>query len=887
MPQHDPNDEDFWTRSRRTRQSDKRSKRGRKRKDGEPGGNEIDWTDPDLPSAAPPTGRSRRDQGPSQQPPTQQRPIPPRVAAAQERPPAQTAPQGRDARSARGPEPRRQPQAEAPAARGQFLDEPPAGRGGSGASASPAAFGPPPTTQVPQATRPSRAGRTVPQGPSAPDRSSQLQQPSAGSSRSAQLQQPSVPGSGRSDLQPPPQVPGPGGRASAASAPQDSGGAGDPGAPGSSGRRSAASSARAGSSAAPRPDSSRSPGSPRRRGDRDAAEWTDPSSTNGPHLASRGSRSPALGSPEPWQGSIPAAVTGPTSGGTPLVPGMPPASAREAAQAATQVVPLVPGVPRAGSREVAQANPGRPSARDLQQPTPLVPGLPRAGSATAAGAAPPAPLPSRRDRDRDHDRDRTLGRADDLDGGPPTQAIGRVTGENPSLVDRIEGLASRATPPHGGVRASSGRSQLDSHEPLVADPLVDPRSAPPPPASAPTRSPGGPGYEQPLEEPYDDRYGGDLYEDTYADETYADEPFDDYDDEPDEPSRRLGCSRSLMAIAAVAVVLVIILLAVGLWVKGKIDPGGEPGEEVRVEVVAGQSTSEIGATLEDAGIISSSSVWSWYVRFKGGGDIQAGVYEIPTNLSMGEALDELGRKPLPPGTNRVTVPEGQTIAQIKQRLTASDDKVDGFTPEGFDAALADPSVRSKYLPADQASLEGTFFPETYDLAEDADEVALLAKMRDQFDGTMDELDATAGAAALQRTPYEIMIIASIVEEEARVDEDRPKVARVVYNRLANDEALFIDAINCYDKGEVPCALTDADFAKESAYNSRKTKGLPPTPIAAPGKASIDAALHPADGDWTFYVLDPNLPEGHHLFTSSLEDFNAAKARCRDAGLGCG
>ena len=122
--------------------------------------------------------------------------------------------------------------------------------------------------------------------------------------------------------------------------------------------------------------------------------------------------------------------------------------------------------------------------------------------------------------------------------------------------------------------------------------------------------------------------------------------------------------------------------------------------------------------------------------------------------------------------------------------------------------------------------------------------------------------------------------------ERRVDADRAKVARVIYNRLGT-QALYIDAINCYEKQETPCQLSDEDLAKDSPYNSRKSKQLPPTPISAPGKASIEAALHPAEGPWLYYVLDPQMPAGEHYFTDNYDDFVAAKARCKDAGLGCG
>jgi UPF0755 protein len=558
----------------------------------------------------------------------------------------------------------------------------------------------------------------------------------------------------------------------------------------------------------------------------------------------------------------------------------------------------------AGRRDPGRRDSGRPESSRLDTgPTgrrePLIdPGAPGASGrrqagarplrgATAAGAAGLSGLP---------------GRDDPLGAGT---GVRRPTGENPAFADRLDGLVSRATPPHGhreGAPAPRPRDPLAAPrpEPRGAPPPADelPPTAPVPVARPPARPAPGPGpapsvvpapgrrppYEPGYEEPYDDGYGVDGYDDSYGDE-----PYDEFDeDEPVDPERRSGCGRPVMILAGAGVLMVLVLLVAMFWVRGQIDPGGEPGDTVRVEIVAGQSTGEIGTVLEEAGVISSATLWPWYVRFKGGGDIQAGVYEIPTNLSMGEALDALADKPLPPGTKRVTIPEGQTIGEIRARVTEGEQAVAGFTPEGFDAALADPVVRSKHLPADQESLEGTFYPETYDLAEDATEVDLLTKMRDEFDATMDELGVDAGAEAVGLSPYEVLIVASIIEEEARVDEDRPRVARVIYNRLAEaPRLLFIDAINCYGAQMVPCIPNELDFEAESPYNSRKTPGLPPTPIAAPSRKSIEAALHPAEGPWTYYVLDPDLGEGRHLFTDSEQEFEAAKDRCRDAGLGCG
>ncbi|MGH9193023.1 MAG: endolytic transglycosylase MltG, partial [Acidimicrobiales bacterium] len=168
------------------------------------------------------------------------------------------------------------------------------------------------------------------------------------------------------------------------------------------------------------------------------------------------------------------------------------------------------------------------------------------------------------------------------------------------------------------------------------------------------------------------------------------------------------------------------------------------------------------------------------------------------------------------------------------------------------------------------------------------EAIVIQRMVAQLDSTLTELDIEGRAQALGLTPYQLLTVASLIEEEAGTDEDRPRVARVIYNRLAEEMPLQIDATSCYVKNEPGgCRLTEADLASDSPYNTRNRQGLPPTPIASPGRASIEAALNPADGDWLFYVLDAEADDGSHFFTADIDEFNQARARCREAGLGCG
>jgi UPF0755 protein len=386
-----------------------------------------------------------------------------------------------------------------------------------------------------------------------------------------------------------------------------------------------------------------------------------------------------------------------------------------------------------------------------------------------------------------------------------------------------------------------------------------------------------------------DPYSADAYPDDGYDEDYYEDEYDDYEgDQGEGLSRRRGCR-------AVLFVFVLLLVGAGVgawfawtWVQGEMDPSGEPGDEVLVEIPEGASTSDIGHELADAGVISNATVWDWYIRFRDPGEFQAGPYRMRLNSSFTEAIDALEEGALPPNSILITVPEGLTLTQTLARLADPEDGVEGFTAEGLQAALADPKSRSSALPADQRSLEGTLFPESYAVEEGDTEAVVIQRMVAQLDSTLAELDMQGRAQALGLSPYQVLTVASLVEEEAGTDQDRARVARVIYNRLAEQMPLQIDATSCYIKNEPGgCTLSQADLESESPYNTRNRAGLPPTPIASPGRASIEAALNPASGDWLYYVLDAEANDGSHVFTADYDEFVEAKQRCNEAGLGCG
>jgi UPF0755 protein len=191
---------------------------------------------------------------------------------------------------------------------------------------------------------------------------------------------------------------------------------------------------------------------------------------------------------------------------------------------------------------------------------------------------------------------------------------------------------------------------------------------------------------------------------------------------------------------------------------------------------------------------------------------------------------------------------------------------------------------------DAPSYEGLLFPDTYQVGEGMDEAAVLTLMAAQFDRVATEIDLVGRADALGLTPYEVVIVASLIQEEYGIVEEMPKMARVIYNRLDIGEPLGIDATSRYEAELAGRDREDIDLESDSPYNTRRNPGLPPTPIAAPGRLALEAALSPADGPWIFYVRDPDpsrTPPGGHFFTDSAREFENVKAQCEEAGLGCG
>lgn len=379
------------------------------------------------------------------------------------------------------------------------------------------------------------------------------------------------------------------------------------------------------------------------------------------------------------------------------------------------------------------------------------------------------------------------------------------------------------------------------------------------------------------------RYRPDDIDDVHLDEDHFEEEYED-DDYVELPPTSTRGRRVLIVVLAVLVVLAVAVAAAGLWVQRQLDPPGAAGEPQTITVPEGSTSDDIGKLLAAEGVISSDFVWGWYLRINGGGPFQAGDYELGDNSAIADVIDILDAGPAPIEERSFTVPEGLTVPEILARLADPDDGL-GFDLATMQQLLDSGQIRWQGQPADQPSNEGILFPETYRIDAGADEKAVLLLLVAQLDAVMAELDVASAQERFNLTPYEVLVAASLIEEETKVDAERPMVARVIYNRLSQGIPLGIDATSRYEAELAGRGREDIDFESDSPYNTRRIAGLPPTPIAAPGRASIEAALNPAEGSWIYYVLED--AEGNHFFTDSDSEFLAAKERCRQAGLGCG
>jgi UPF0755 protein len=340
--------------------------------------------------------------------------------------------------------------------------------------------------------------------------------------------------------------------------------------------------------------------------------------------------------------------------------------------------------------------------------------------------------------------------------------------------------------------------------------------------------------------------------------------------------RRLRKRRRRRGVLVMGLLLALVGLVVFQalqWSAAREPKPVPPGRQVTITVNAGESSVEIGRNLREAGMVDSVNHFRDVAEERRlDGLLKPGTYQLVTGMSIDAVLDLLAKGPstgIP-----VTIPEGYTVGQIVDKLAATDQ----FTKDEVKQALKSKDLILTLRPKGQDSLEGLLFPDTYGIEPDDTAVGVIQEMADQLEAVLSHYQLSTAPQNL--SPYQLLIVASMIEREAKVPGDRAKIAAVIYNRLAAGKRLEIDATVKYVTGH--SKLTAKDLASRSPYNTYTSAGLPPTPIAAPGEAAIKAALQPADGDWIYYVLATK--EGEHAFTKSYTKFLELKAQARAKGL---
>lgn len=357
-------------------------------------------------------------------------------------------------------------------------------------------------------------------------------------------------------------------------------------------------------------------------------------------------------------------------------------------------------------------------------------------------------------------------------------------------------------------------------------------------------------------------------------------------------SSRLGSA--IIAAVLIGVAAVILTAGgIGWWYLERINPRIENLEAIGFTIEDTDTFDDVVNGLVDEGIIVDASVFRWYVERQGGLEPVPGFYRLVAGDHLGNILGRL-RTPPDQTFQRVTFPEGFTLAQMARRLEAQTGTIDA---DQFTAAAVAGEVRPQLLPAGIESLEGLLFPDTYLISNAEAPAQVVERMVAMMERVARQENLETRAAELGLTPYEVLIIASMIEREAKVPEDRARIASVIRNRLFLGMPLQIDATLYY--GQDPETEFSILRTIDTAYNTYLYNGLPPTPIANPGRASIQAALHPAPNpppsdpicralpDPTrcyllYYVLADE--RGGHAFAATLEQHEANIQAARAAGI---
>jgi UPF0755 protein len=331
-----------------------------------------------------------------------------------------------------------------------------------------------------------------------------------------------------------------------------------------------------------------------------------------------------------------------------------------------------------------------------------------------------------------------------------------------------------------------------------------------------------------------------------------------------------------LRIALIIILLLFICIAAfAFWTYTELrTPRSHQQAATYIEIPRGSSPTEIVSKLKSAGVIGREWPLLIYIKLMGRGSrLRAGEYRFQTPISPLQVLQKLeeGEQRL----RKFTVIEGWTRWDIAEALARIPDLKLQSKEEAL-ALMNETSVMRDIDPLAK-NLEGYLYPDTYSFPFDATAADMIAAMVKRFRQEW-KPEWTDTARSLKMSPREVVTVASLIETEAKLSEERPVIASVIYNRLKINMPLGIDSTAIYasklagkwrDDGKV----YKSDIERNSPYNTRLYSGLPPGPIASPGVGSLQAALFPAATDYLYYVREPSRNDGAHNFYSDERDFN--------------
>ncbi|WIF94502.1 endolytic transglycosylase MltG [Caminicella sporogenes] len=332
--------------------------------------------------------------------------------------------------------------------------------------------------------------------------------------------------------------------------------------------------------------------------------------------------------------------------------------------------------------------------------------------------------------------------------------------------------------------------------------------------------------------------------------------------------------RSLIIKLSIFIIALVALLFYFNSLKGPVDKNDN--KNIIINIPRGSSSSKIASILKENHLIKSKFVFKLVSKQKKADNLfKAGSYRFKKSMSMYQIIDKIISGDVYKETVRITIPEGFELKQIVDRIV-NNDKLN-IDREKLMYVIENGDFDFKFLkgiPKGKNRLEGFLFPDTYEFEKNITEKEIIYKMLKRFDEVFKK-EYYERAEQLNMSVVEVVTLASIIEKEAKLDEERAIISSVFHNRLKKNMLLQSCATVQYALGKRKERLTYKDLEINSPFNTYKRFGLPPMPIASPGKASIKAALYPADTDYLYFVSNG---DGSHSFSKSYSAHLRAKNR---------